>query len=35
MPIIMPKDLPATEIFENENVFVMNELERYIRTSGR
>ncbi len=25
MPIIIPKDLPATEILENENIFVMNQ----------
>ncbi|MCY6483076.1 homoserine O-succinyltransferase [Clostridium aestuarii] len=25
MPIVIPKDLPATEILENENIFVMNE----------
>lgn len=25
MPIIIPKNLPATEVLENENIFVMNE----------
>ncbi|MCY6371405.1 homoserine O-acetyltransferase MetA [Clostridium ganghwense] len=25
MPIVIPKDLPAAEILENENIFVMNE----------
>ncbi|MEF9951858.1 MAG: homoserine O-succinyltransferase [Clostridium sp.] len=29
MPIIIPKDLPATEVLENENIFVMSEGRAY------
>lgn len=35
MPIKIQSDLPVKEILEKENIFVMDEKERFIRTSVR
>ena len=35
MPVKVQADLPVKEILESENIFVMDETERFIRTSVR